>query len=99
MGRSSFVHVGGSMLSAFSFREFRGINSKAVSVYICACLGSTAFRIAVAVLLSMKPKWQNEYSALVRFMHPTRYTVRVRKRNSSRHEMHRSVRPFPQLLF
>ncbi|KYM94858.1 hypothetical protein ALC62_14453 [Cyphomyrmex costatus] len=29
MGRSSFVHVGGSMLSAFTFREFRVINRRA----------------------------------------------------------------------
>lgn len=58
MGRSSFVHVGGSMLSAFTFREFRVINRRAggrctymfayvrVCIYtrVCMCFGSTAPR-------------------------------------------------------
>jgi len=54
MGRSSFVHVGGSMLSAFSFREFRGINRRAagacvhlfmctrVYAHVCGCLRDLA---------------------------------------------------------
>jgi len=60
MGRTSFVYVGGSMLSAFTFREFRVINRRAgrrftrvrmrACVYLCMCLGSTAPEVAASSL-------------------------------------------------
>lgn len=77
------------MLSAFTFREFRGINRRAGGI----CMYARVFvparlhpQLQRAFRRGEEAETAPEYSASARFMHPS---CAAAKRNTSQHESHR----------